>query len=323
VPSLSSIFSGKYYSELVWEAQSKGGEVWPGKDPTIRFPTLLGEHGVHTVTVASKSWLLSSRRVVAGFVEEYDLDQRRARRTDHVKSKELLGRVREVLSAPLKGPTFLYAHFMDPHTPYDSGKKKTGSSKEKYKSEIERIDRELSEFMRWLDKKGLSSRVVLMLSADHGEAFGEHGATFHAKNVYDELIRVPLWIRVPGVKAHNEKTPVSLIDLGPTVLDLFGVPTPGHFMGQSLTPLLRNGKAQLSRPIVAETRLKQTLVFPDGFKAIRDQQSGAREVYDLNRDPQESKNIIDRADPKYQNMLDAFFLVHMNPMYPKHAPYRP
>jgi arylsulfatase A-like enzyme len=163
----------------------------------------------------------------------------------------------------------------------------------------------------------------LIISADHGEAFGEHGTLYHSKSLYDELIHVPLWIRIAGQQGRRIQTPVSLIDMGPTLLDLFGAPTPGYFKGQSLVPLLRGEEPNLTRPIAAETRLRQTLVFPEGIKAIKDQLSGAREVYDLNTDPLELRNIVDHTDRKYQDMLDVFFAVHKNPMYERTAPYRP
>lgn len=324
VPTLSSLFTDKYYSTLFWKPVFEGGDVWPLEDNSVRFPELLSNHGVHTVNVATKSWLLSSRKVVAGFQEEYDLDQNAANRQKHVESGPILARMRESLGRPRTGPTFVYSHFMDPHSPYDSGKLKRGSDKKAlYLSEIERLDEELAQFDQWLSDQGLGARVVWLVSADHGESFGEHGVTFHAKNIYEELVHVPLWIRIPGVKAARIEAPVSTMDLAPTLLDLFGVETPGEYMGQSLVPYLRGDEdVHLWRPIAAETHLKQSLLFADGFKAIRDQRSGTREVYDLKKDPKELKNLIDSANPKYQDALDLFFKVQLNPRYAKQAPYR-
>jgi membrane-anchored protein YejM (alkaline phosphatase superfamily) len=324
VPTLSSLFADKYYSTLLWKPVFDGGDVWPLTDSSVRFPELLTSHGVHTINVATKSWLMSSRKVVAGFEEEYDLDQNAADRQKHVESGPILARMRESLGHPRTGPTFVYSHFMDPHSPYDSGKLKRGAGKKAlYVSEIERLDEELAEFDQWLDAQGLGGRVVWIVSADHGESFGEHGVTFHAKNIYEELVHVPLWIRIPGLGASRIETAVSTMDLAPTLLDLFGVATPAEYMGQSLVPYLRGeSNVKLWRPIAAETHLKQSLLFPDGFKAIRDQRTGTREVYDLRKDPKELKNLIDSADPRYQDQLDLFFAVHRNPSYAKQAPYR-
>lgn len=322
-PSLTAMFSGKHYSEVAWNTLKGGQLVWPNRDPTLRFPALLNKHGVHTVTITARSWFLSKWRVTAGFVEEHDLDAGKMPRNKYPSTHKILDTVKEVLTAGIDAPLFLYAHFMDTHTPYDSGTLRGGTPKARYISEVEKVDQELAGFQRWLEKEGFDSKVTLIISADHGEAFGEHGTLYHSKSLYDELIHVPLWMRIPGQEGRPIETPVSLIDMGPTLLDLFGAPTPGYAKGQSLVRLMRGEDPGLTRPIAAETRLRQTIVFPDGIKAIKDQLSGAREVYDLNNDPLELRNIIDDVDRKYQDRLDVFFRVHRHPMYTDHAPYRP
>ncbi len=82
---------------------------------------------------------------------------------------------------------------------------------------------------------------IVLLYSDHGEEFWDHGAFEHGHTLYDELLRVPLVIRAPGVRAARIDTPVSLLDLAPTVLDLLGVPVPAGLDGASLLPLLSGG----------------------------------------------------------------------------------
>jgi arylsulfatase A-like enzyme len=124
------------------------------------------------------------------------------------------------------------------------------------------------------------------------------------------------------VQPRVSTTPVSLIDVGPTLLDLFGVQTPATFMGESLVPELRGTSTKFTRPIAAETRLRQTIVFADGMKAIRDLNNGGRELYDLKSDPGERHNLVERGDPKYLALVDLFFDTQQNPRYEKRAPYR-
>lgn len=323
VPSLSALFSGKHYSELVWKRRSKRGDVWPAEDTSVRFPELLQRAGVRTVTVASKTWLQNEHGVVRGFDEEEDLDQNRKPRTNHVKLDELLPRIEARLKAHGSEPLFLYAHAMDPHSPYDSGKRKKGKARKRYESEVERVGEQLARFDRWLEKAGLYDRTTLILTADHGEAFGEHGTWQHSKTLYDELVHVPLWIRAPGVPSRRVTEPVSLIDLGPTILALFGQGTPASYQGQSLVGFLRGETPELTRPVAAEGRLLQMMVFPDGKKAIFDSKRGLSELYDLTRDPKERDNLAEDDHSAELLLLRAYFDRHRNPVYDGLPPYRP
>ena len=131
--------------------------------------------------------------------------------------------------------------------------------------------------------------------------------------MYEELLRVPLVISGPMAKAIVSDEMVSSVDIGPTVLDIFDLDTPGSYMGQTLLPLMQGRPSNLTRPIVAETRLKQAMVFPDGIKVIRDQRLGTQEIYDLNSDPKELSNLFE--DPsvdsdRLMSYLGAFFSVH-------------
>jgi len=165
-------------------------------------------------------------------------------------------------------------------------------------AELALIDQQIARLRRRLEKPDFSRRTLLIVSADHGEAFGEHGMNYHARSVYDELLRVPLLMALPGLAARDIRTEVSLMDLGPTVLDLFGIATPGDLMGQSLVPLLMNRPFVPRRPIVADSgRRIQALVFPDGVKAIRDLYRNTVEVYDLKRDPGELTDLS--GDPRF------------------------
>jgi arylsulfatase A-like enzyme len=103
------------------------------------------------------------------------------------------------------------------------------------------------------------------------------------------------------------------MDVGPTVLDLFGLPVPGSFMGESLVPFLRGKDPKLTRPIAVDAgRRLQALYFPDGMKAIVDLKRHTEELYDLHVDPKETDNRIE-ADPRSVYYLRAhrtFFDAH-------------
>jgi hypothetical protein len=108
------------------------------------------------------------------------------------------------------------------------------------------------------------------------------------------------------------------------VLDIFGVATPGPMMGESLVEFIRGKNPKLTRPIAAEGRLKRTLVFPDGMKAIVDDRNGTAEVYNLKTDPGERINLLD-VDPRANERVAAvhqFFEVHRYKAGGYVVPYR-
>jgi len=133
--------------------------------------------------------------------------------------------------------------------------------------------------------------------ADHGEAFGEHGTTFHSKTLYQELIHVPLIFYGPGIAAKRHDEWVSLIDVAPTLLALYGQAVPPFMMGESLLPsLVGQPQPPRVRPIAAEGRQRRALVLQEGLKAIEDRRHKTIEAYDLVRDPEELVDLV-KQDP--------------------------
>jgi arylsulfatase A-like enzyme len=205
-----------------------------------------------------------------------------------------------------------WVHYLDSHDPFDKATKR-GSKFKRYLKALGVVDGYLGELLGAITRLGLAERTLLIVASDHGEAFGEHGSAFHGNTLYDELLRVPLIAHGPGVTAREIPAAVSLIDLAPTILDWFGVPTPAAFMGESLVPLLQGENRSFSRPIVAETRLKQAMVFDDGYKVIRDLQRQTLELYDLGSDPGELRNLSDDIDAEQDEhvlLMRSFFQVH-------------
>ena len=308
VYTLTSVFAGTYFSQQYWKRHRAIPHFWPFADETPRFPALLSRAGVRTVTFASKKWLVNEYGVVRGFDEQRIVPGRGA----HASAKRLVIAAINRLDAQHGGRLFLYMHFLEPHPPYDQGGKE-GSPFERYLAEVAIVDAELGKLRSALERSGAWDRTVLILTADHGEAFGEHGTRFHATSLYEELVRVPLLIRAPRVAPRTVDTPVSLIDLGPTILDLCGQPTPGYVLGQSLAGFLDGKAPALTRPIVAEGRLKKSMVFADGMKLIVDDLKHTEELYDLKADPAEAQNLVDERSEEAARrvaVLRAFFEAH-------------
>ncbi len=303
--TISTLSSARYYSELYWTVKPGGvtSRVYPHEDTSPRFPEILSRAGVTTVSVTDMPDVMNDYGVVRGFSEQKGM------RT----SKSVLTSAIERLRRQGPGPLFMYVHCLEAHAPYDRAGT-IGTPFQRYLRELQLVDRDLELLRRALDETKLAERTTIFLTADHGEAFGEHGSYYHASTLYDELVRVPFWAHVPGVAPRVVSDDISLIDVGPTVLDLFGQVTPKSFMGQSLVPLLRAEAATLTRPIAMETgRFLQAMLFPDHFKVIRDRRRGTLELYDLTKDPGERNNLFD--DPGVDSearleRLSTFFSAH-------------
>jgi len=110
-----------------------------------------------------------------------------------------------------------------------------------YHAEVESVDERVGWLLDALGRRGLRERTLVVLTADHGEAFGEHGVWLHGKALYEELLRVPLLVAGPGVAAGRRVAqPVSLADVAPSLRELLGLP-PGDEQGASFAALLRPG----------------------------------------------------------------------------------
>lgn len=184
-------------------------------------------------------------------------------------------------------PFFVYLHYMEPHTPFlcpptagDDCRRaatvlnrrlaqvKWGFTdyesrliKNLYDTDVKRMDESLGRLYRDLEEKGFLENTWLIVTADHGEMLGEHGLWVHGRALYRETVRIPLLVCGPSRNASVVNSPVSLIDIAPTILDLAGIDAPASFRGLSLRGALGGGSLPL-RPVAAE-------LFPVHKKPIR------------------------------------------------------
>lgn len=169
---------------------------------------------------------------------------------------------------------------------------------DQYTRAVRYTDQVLGAFLEKLEQSGLLENTVVALTADHGEEFGEHGRYFHSAHLYDELVHVPLVLRLP----HSEKTwparweqQVRLIDLAPTFLDLAGQNgnMRAGLRGESLLPLL-NGQAAGERMALIQAFTGQDYALRwKGWKYLFNQETGLQELYRLDQDPGESHNCLE------------------------------
>jgi arylsulfatase A-like enzyme len=307
--SLSAVFAGRYYSMLDWTRPLSTRPTLE-RDTLPRFPDLLGDEGVDTVNVLSlKEMLTEEIGVVHGFSEVI-----KRRKGDEQKlTADLTQQAIERLKNHGSGPLFMFMHVIDPHEPYRTYGKKVASKREAYDLEVKLADESLGRLRRAVSELGLGPRTAFIVTSDHGEGFGENGVWYHNKTVYDIMVHVPLMIEIPGIAPRTIDDYVSVMDVGPTILDLFGVPTPGFWMAESLVPQLLGEPAPKGRPIVMETRFEHGMLFPDGLKAIQRWKQGTELIYDVENDPLERKNLRDELGEEGDRriaLLLKYFRVH-------------
>jgi arylsulfatase A-like enzyme len=177
----------------------------------------------------------------------------------------------------------------------------------RYDAEVSFTDKHVGMILDALSASGLADSTIVVVMADHGEAFGEHKFAgermfFHGETIYDELLRVPLAIRVPGLAPRVVPDPMMLIDLGPTLLDLFGATAPASMQGRSVVPAML-GQALPPGPIIAELlpvpswQHKWRFIRLDGWELLDKQSEGSVELYDAINDPKQTHDLAE-ANPE-------------------------
>jgi choline-sulfatase len=194
-------------------------------------------------------------------------------------------------------PVFAWVHLFDPHTPYRPPEPERSTYGSTYNGEIAYTDRVVGALLDHWDRRRGLDRTLVVVTADHGEALGEHGEKTHGVLVHDATLRVPLVFRAAGLHvAGTIAAPVSLIDVMPTVLALCGIPRPPAVQGRDLSPLLRGEALPWSRASGYAESLYASFhhgcvpllaLREGGFKLVR---GVADEMFDLTADPGELRD---------------------------------
>ncbi len=175
-----------------------------------------------------------------------------------------------------------------------------------YYASLAQTDDNVGKLWAALTELGLDGNTIVLYTADHGEMLGEHG--LWGKFVfYEPSVGVPLLFRVPGVTPAHARcaTPVSLVQIVPTLLELCGVPTPAGLDGASITRLLREPGAEIESTVFAEAALKTRrpgAMIRQGRYKYSYYVGDLDELYDLHTDPAEMKNLA--ALPAFREKRD-------------------
>jgi choline-sulfatase len=208
------------------------------------------------------------------------------------------------LRQPGSQPRFAWVHLYDPHDPYEPPEPyATRYAGRLYDGEVAWSDELIGRLDAVLAETGLRNDTLLVVTADHGEGLDEHGEAVHGFFVYETTLHVPLIVRGPRVRPGTRIEGVTRsIDVMPTVLDLLGLASATPTVsGRSLAPAL-TGKALTDEPTFAESLTPLIHYGWSDLRALRDGKwkyilAPRPELYDLDRDPGELKNLADE-DPK-------------------------
>jgi len=294
--SVTSLFSGRYSSQMLWTPKQAGRiKPFPHKDPTPRVPELLAKSGVQSGVSGHLRGLHPPFGLTRGFGSVFQSKK---------PAKEVVEAWANWLVDRREQPSLTYIHFIEAHSPYGAPGAE-GSHYERYVQEVAQVDEAIADVQEHLLEVGLDERAILIVTADHGEAFGEHNSRFHGSSVYEEQVRVPLIITHPALTSRIVTAQVSLIDIAPTLLDIFNVAAPAQYMGTSLLPALQGGPIHRAEPIFLDSQKRFVgMIFDDGTKLVM-HESGTIALYDLRRDPQEKDNLIDQH-PQASAYREAF-----------------
>ncbi len=197
---------------------------------------------------------------------------------------------------------FIWAHFFEPHEPYvfrpdhDFGRRAV----DRYDGEVAYVDRHLGRLIAGVRKR--YPKTIVAVTGDHGEAFGEHGSYYHGNSLYEEQIRVPALIGVPGVAGRRLAGAAQTVDLVVTMLALADIPVPASMSGRDLSPWFDGNEPSALPPAYVEIDQMKAVIHGDQ-KLIKDDIRGFRELYRLKSDPGELDNAVGRA-PKLAARLE-------------------
>ncbi len=308
--SLGGLLGGRYPGEM-----KRDGNFFGKYRDNVMFPERLQAAGIRTMTAHAHLYF---RKEAAGFQRGFDIYELvpklkwNSTTDENITSPDLEAMAEKMLGDPAntEGRFFAWYHFLDPHDQYlrHPGVELFGhKARDLYDGEVTFTDSYIGKLLAFVEKQPWASRTAVIVSADHGEVFGEHGQYRHAFELWEPLVRVPLMFVVPGAEPKHIEEKRSHIDLAPTILDLMGV-SPEGMEGKSLVPEIYGTAKPEERDIVIDLPRtsdsdRRRCIIHDRYKLIAYGDDARYEVYDIEADPEESKSIQKSDRAKFDEMV--------------------
>ncbi len=304
--TIPALFTGRYPSGISWD---RSGTIWQvGADQRL-LTEVLKAAGYRTIAVVDEwldRFLPSFKRGFDSFEVPYGSGQ--WMKFGQVAAPYITyAAIREIEKTPPSRPFFLYAQFEAAHHPYvaHEGFPTFGTREiDLYDGEIAYADHYVGILIDYLETTKRLDRTLVVVFADHGEEFGEHGARQHSHALHAESVHVPIVVHVPGSRPARVRERVSHVDVAPTILDVLGLRPEGMaFQGYSLLHYAQPGAvAPKGRELFSELmvidqgppRFRKAIVSGD-YKLLWDMSDDTTLLYDVRRDPTETRPLDDEG----------------------------
>lgn len=299
--SMPSMLSGRRPSSMQW----KGGYPETVESEQM-LPALLSEQGYDTTLAINRYVVRHLKGLQRDFQQVVSVPEGADWKSGEYIISDVISAVEDAKRAGR--PFFVMAHFDDVHHPYRAHMGRSVASFPHSNKDIAAYDRCIAHFDNmlrflgsYLEQAGVWDDTIVILTADHGEEFEEHGGTIHSRTCYAESVHVPLIVRIPGFEPQRITKRVALTDLVPTLLEAAALPADRFELdGQSLfVPALAPDRAPADRPIFCS--IFQLLSGRQNFftRSVRTNQhtlfyetlADRVELYDTVADPAESENV--------------------------------
>lgn len=286
-------------------------------DDELMFPELLQKAGVGTTSAQAHFYFDKEK---AGFHQGFDTWElvpglKKNNTTDeNVTSPahtELA--IKQIDAAGAKGRFFAWYHLLDPHDQYvghpespDFGK----GAKNAYDGELFYTDLHLGKIIDHVEKQPWGKKTVIVVTSDHGEAFGDKGMHRHGFELWNVLTHVPLVIRAPGVAPRKIDEPRSMVDLAPTILEMFGVAKDPGMVGESLVGEMKGGEAKprdvfIDLPRSSDNDRRRAMI-RGKHKLIAFGDDFSFQLYDVVADPAEKNDLAKTEKELFETMKKAY-----------------
>ncbi len=271
------------------------------------LPAGLGTQGYECQGFVSNPNVLPRWGFGPGFCRYVDINSKKWKKTE-TPDKDVVDAVLPAIEHAMGRPWFFFVHTIGPHMPYAPPEDFAarfqppayeGTEEEQHHArQIDLYDGEIAftdaQFQRLVDQLktlGAYENTLILVLADHGEEFWDHGGVSHAQTLYEEVIRVPLLVKLPGPSQPPHTIPhlVEMADIAPTVMDLLHLPADPAFQGTSFAVMFRdnNPLKQVATASLRTPRHSLDAVQTSSSKYIRDRRENEEMWFDLDEDPKE------------------------------------